>query len=127
MAEFKDGKLTSWSALAGNPQPAQATRADVWHADRQRCAACIIEGAGCYGRNGHEDAADDAALLAKAVGKPVRVQWPCEADEHGWDLDVGPPTLMDLRCAMDADGKVIAWESNSSCRSRRAGSFRYRW
>ena len=45
---------------------------------------CIyVEGSGCYGRNGHEDAAADAALLAKAVGRPVRVQW-SRADEHGW-------------------------------------------
>ena len=53
---------------------------------------CIyLEGSGCYGRNGHEDAAADAALLAKAVGRPVRVQW-SRADEHGWDPK-GPPTL----------------------------------
>jgi nicotinate dehydrogenase subunit B len=43
---------------------------------------CIyIEGSGCYGRNGHEDGAADAALLAKAVGRPVRVQW-SRADEQ---------------------------------------------
>ena len=43
-----------------------------------------VEGSGCYGRNGHEDAAGDAALLARAVGRPVRVQWMRE-DENGWD------------------------------------------
>ena len=67
-----------------------------------------LEGAGCYGRNGHEDAAADAALLAKAVGKPVRVQW-SRADEHGWDPK-GPPTLIDLRASMDDAGNVTAWE-----------------
>ena len=57
---------------------------------------CIyLEGSGCYGRNGHEDAAADAALLARAVGRPVRVQW-TRADEHGWDPK-GPPTLIDMR------------------------------
>ena len=62
---------------------------------------CVyLEGSGCYGRNGHEDAAADAALFAKAVGKPVRVQW-SRADEHGWDPK-GPPTLMDMRASMDA-------------------------
>lgn len=108
VAEFKDGKLTSWSA-------SQAT-----HALRGQLAQmlslpaadirCIyVEGAGCYGRNGHEDAAADAAILAKAVGKPVRVQW-SRADEHGWDPK-GPPTLIDVRAAMDAAGNVTAWES----------------
>ena len=71
---------------------------------------CIyVDGAGCYGRNGHEDAAADAALLAKAVDKPVRVQW-SRADEHGWDPK-GPPTLIDLRANIDASGNVTAWES----------------
>ncbi len=71
---------------------------------------CIyIEGSGCYGRNGHEDAAADAALLAKAMGKPVRVQW-SRADEHGWDPK-GPPTLIDLRAVIDDANKVTAWES----------------
>src|SRR5262249_58227537 len=71
---------------------------------------CIYgEGSGCYGRNGHEDAAADAALLAKAVGRPVRVQW-SRADEHGWDAK-GPPTLIDLRATLDAAGTVTAWDS----------------
>jgi CO/xanthine dehydrogenase Mo-binding subunit len=71
---------------------------------------CIyVEGSGCYGRNGHEDAAADAALLAKAIGKPVRVQW-SRADEHGWDPK-GPPTLIDLRAAIDGSKTVTAWES----------------
>jgi CO/xanthine dehydrogenase Mo-binding subunit len=89
IAEFKHGKLTSWTA-------SQAT-----HSLRKQLAKmfsmalgdvrCIyVDGAGCYGRNGHEDAAADAALLAKAVDKPVRVQW-SRADEHGWDPK-GPPT-----------------------------------
>jgi nicotinate dehydrogenase subunit B len=71
---------------------------------------CIyVEGSGCYGRNGHEDAAADAALLARAVDRPVRVQWSRE-DEHGWDPK-GPPTLIDLRAALDANGNVVAWGS----------------
>jgi nicotinate dehydrogenase subunit B len=50
----------------------------------------------------------DAALLARAVGKPVRVQW-MRADEHGWDPK-GPPTLADLRAGIDTAGRVVAWE-----------------
>jgi len=69
----------------------------------------MSSGSGCYGRNGHEDAAGDAALLARAVGRPVRVQW-MRADEHGWDPK-GPPTLIDLRAVLDGNGDVVAWES----------------
>ena len=47
---------------------------------------CIhMEGSGCYGHNGADDVAADAALLARALpGRPVRVQWMRE-DEHAWE------------------------------------------
>jgi CO/xanthine dehydrogenase Mo-binding subunit len=107
VAEYKDGKLTCWTA-------SQAT-----HALRKQLAQmlsmpeedvrCIyVEGSGCYGRNGHEDAASDAALMARAVGRPVRVQW-MRWDEHGWDPK-GPPTLVDLEAALDAGRNVVAWK-----------------
>jgi CO/xanthine dehydrogenase Mo-binding subunit len=108
VAEFKDGKLTSWSASqATHDLRKQLAQMLSLPLDNVRCI--YLDGAGCYGRNGHEDAAADAALLAKAVGKPVRVQW-SRADEHGWDPK-GPPTLIDLRAAIDAAGNVTAWES----------------
>ena len=105
VAEFKDGKLTSWSASQAthNLRKQLATMFGM-PVENVRCI--YIEGSGCYGRNGHEDAAADAALLAKAVGRPVRVQW-SRADEHGWDPK-GPPTLIDLRAAADGGGVVTA-------------------
>lgn len=69
------------------------------------------DGAGCYGTNGHDDAAADAALLSKAVGAPVRVQW-SRADETGWDPK-GPPQMLDFRAAIDAAGHVTAWETQA--------------
>jgi len=65
------------------------------------------EGAGCYGHNGADDAAADAAMLSKAVGKPVRVQW-SRQDEHGWE-PLGPAMAHDLRGGI-SDGNVVAWE-----------------
>jgi CO/xanthine dehydrogenase Mo-binding subunit len=108
IAEFKDGKLTSWSASqATHNLRKQLAKMMGLPLENVRCL--YIEGSGCYGRNGHEDAAADAALLAKATGQPVRVQW-SRADEHGWDPK-GPPTLVDLRAAIDASGTVTAWDS----------------
>ena len=108
VAEFKDGKLTSWSASqATHDLRKQLAQMFALQVENVRCI--YLEGAGCYGRNGHEDAAADAALLAKAVGRPVRVQW-SRADEHGWEPK-GPPTLADLRASIDAAGNVTAWES----------------
>jgi len=107
-AEFKDGKLTSWSASQATHN-LQKQLAKMFGLPNESVRCIYVEGAGCYGRNGHEDAAADAALLAKAVGRPVRVQW-MRADEHGWDPK-GPPTLIDLRAGMDGSGAVTAWES----------------
>jgi CO/xanthine dehydrogenase Mo-binding subunit len=108
VAEFREGKLTSWSASqATHNLRTQLAKMFTLPVEDVRCI--YIEGSGCYGRNGHEDAAADAALLARSVGKPVRVQW-SRADEHGWDPK-GPPTLIDLRAAMDGAGEITAWES----------------
>jgi len=108
IAEFKDGKLTVWSASqATHLLRKQIANMLALSPDDVRCI--YIEGSGCYGRNGHEDAAADAALLAKETGLPVRVQWMRE-DEHGWDPK-GPPTLYDYRAAIDDKGTIQAWES----------------
>jgi CO/xanthine dehydrogenase Mo-binding subunit len=68
-----------------------------------------LDGAGCYGMNGHEDAAADAAILSRAAGKPVRVQWMRE-DEHGWDPK-GPPQLLELSASLGDNGKIAAWSA----------------
>jgi CO/xanthine dehydrogenase Mo-binding subunit len=120
VAEFKNGKLTSWSASqATHDLRKQLAEMLGLSADDVHCL--YLEGSGCYGRNGHEDAAADAALLAKAVGRPVREQW-SRADEHGWDPK-GPPTLLDLRASMDESGNVTAWESEFFIPQQTAGSF----
>jgi CO/xanthine dehydrogenase Mo-binding subunit len=108
IADAGDGRLTVWTAS----QMTHVLRKQLVAMTglREEDVRCIyLEGSGCYGRNGHDDAAADAALLSKAVGKPVRVQW-MRADEHGWDPK-GPPTLIDLHAALDVDGNVLAWDS----------------
>ncbi|MGH7072438.1 MAG: molybdopterin cofactor-binding domain-containing protein, partial [Acetobacteraceae bacterium] len=108
VAEIAGGKLTCWTPSQDTHRlrPALAQMLSMPVAD----VRCIyVEGSGCYGRNGHEDATADAALMAHAVGRPVRVQW-MRADEHGWDPK-GPPTLIDLRAALDSSGNATAWQS----------------
>ncbi|SDJ53288.1 CO or xanthine dehydrogenase, Mo-binding subunit [Bradyrhizobium sp. Rc2d] len=109
VVEINDGKITCWSASqATHWLRNQLAAMMAVSLDDVRCL--YIEGSGCYGRNGHEDAAGDAALLSRAVGgRPVRVQW-MRADEHGWDPK-GPPMLIDMRAGIDDEGKTIAWES----------------
>lgn len=68
-----------------------------------------LDGAGCYGMNGHDDAAADAALISRAAGRPVRVQW-TRQDEHGWDPK-GPPQLLALTATLDDQGNIGAWKT----------------
>ena len=61
---------------------------------------CVhVEGSGCYGHNGADDAAADAALLARAVpGRPIRLQW-MRDDEFGWE-PYGPAMVMRAKAAL---------------------------
>ena len=108
VADVRDGAATVWSA-------SQAT-----HRLRRICARILalpedkvrviyLDGAGCYGMNGHDDAAADAALISKSIGRPVRVQWSRE-DEHGWDPK-GPPQMLALEGALGPDRRIAAWRT----------------
>jgi CO/xanthine dehydrogenase Mo-binding subunit len=66
------------------------------------------EGSGTFGHSCYEDAAQAAAIMSQAVGKPVRVQF-MRWDEHGWD-NFGPAHVAEVRAAVDASGKIVAYE-----------------
>jgi nicotinate dehydrogenase subunit B len=105
--------------------PGQATQLEVWsHTQgvfnlRADLAAMLslapeavrvrhADGAGCYGHNGADDVAGDAALLARAVpGRPVRLQWSRE-DELSC-APVGAAMVADLQADLDADGRIVHW------------------
>ena len=88
VADFKDGALTVWTPSQASflLRSQLATMLDL-PPERVRCI--YVEGAGCYGRNGSDDCSSEAALIAKQLGRPVRLQW-MRSDEHGWDPK-GPP------------------------------------
>jgi CO/xanthine dehydrogenase Mo-binding subunit len=67
------------------------------------------DGAGCYGHNGADDVAGDAALLARAVpGRPVRLQWSRE-DELSC-APVGAAMVADLQADLDDQGRISRWQ-----------------
>jgi nicotinate dehydrogenase subunit B len=108
VADYKDGGVTVWTAS----QATHWLRRDLsatFGIPVEKIRCIYADGAGCYGRNGHEDAAADAVLLSRELGRPVRVQW-MRHDEHGWDPK-GPPTLVELKGALDAAGSVVGWQS----------------
>ncbi|MDE2259813.1 MAG: xanthine dehydrogenase family protein molybdopterin-binding subunit [Betaproteobacteria bacterium] len=110
VAEWKDGMVTCWTA-SQQVHLLRKQMAQMMKVPESQVRCIYIAGSGCYGRNGHEDAAADAVLIAKVVNQPVRVQW-MRADEHGWDPK-GPPFLLDFRGALDDQGHIAAWESQA--------------
>lgn len=74
----------------------------------ERIVVAHVEGAGCYGHNGADDVALDAALLARAAGgRPVRLVW-TRADELAWS-PFGPAMAIEIEADLDAAGQVLAW------------------
>jgi len=68
-----------------------------------------VPGSGCYGHNGADDVAADAALLAIAYpGKHIRLQWSRE-DEHGWE-PYGSAMIMEVAANLDNAGKINDWK-----------------
>src|SRR5512145_1832349 len=108
VADVKSGKAEIWSPSQA-PHWLRKEVAYTLQMDAKDVHIQYLDGAGCYGRNGHEDATCDAALVSKLTGKPVRVQWSRE-DEHGWDPK-GPPTLVEISGGLDARGDIIAWDA----------------
>src|SRR5258706_15826278 len=84
---------------------------------------CIhAEGSGCYGHNGADDVAADAALIAVNLpGRAERVQWMRE-QEHAWE-PFGPAMVGKARASLDANGRVVDWnyEVCSNTHSTRPG------
>jgi CO/xanthine dehydrogenase Mo-binding subunit len=68
----------------------------------------MFPGSGTYGHSALDDVTHAAALMSQAVQKPVRVQF-MRWDEHGWD-QYGPATAMDVTAAVDAKGKIVAYD-----------------
>jgi nicotinate dehydrogenase subunit B len=102
-----DGTLTVWSHTQG-VYPLRAELARWFGLALADVRVEHVEGAGCYGHNAADDAAGDAALLARAVpGRPVQVLW-SRQDELGW-APFGPAMLTDVAVELGADGMIRHW------------------
>jgi len=107
VADVRPDGATVWSGTQG-PYPLRTSLASLLAMPAEQVRVIFVEASGCYGHNGADDAAADAALLSQAVGKPVRVQW-MRYDEHGWEPK-GPAMVMEVRAGLDGGGNVVAWD-----------------
>jgi CO/xanthine dehydrogenase Mo-binding subunit len=107
IADVRADKVTIWAPSQGIFDTRKRV-SDLLGLPESKVQVLYREASGCYGRLGTDDAAEDAVVMSRAVGKPVRVQWMRE-DEHGWEPK-GPSQLLTVRAAMDSSGKVIAWD-----------------
>ncbi|HTE75789.1 MAG TPA: molybdopterin cofactor-binding domain-containing protein [Xanthobacteraceae bacterium] len=108
VANVRSDAATVWTASQGT-HGNRKTFARFLGLPEEKVRLIYLDGAGCYGMNGHEDAAADAAIVSRAVGRPVRVQW-SRQDEHGWDPK-GPPQLLDISGAVDPAGRILTWRT----------------
>lgn len=107
VALFRDGRLTVWTHSQG-VSPLRDAIAELLGMPPDRVRCIHAEGAGCYGHNGADDAAADAALAAMGVpGRPVKLQWTRE-QEHGWE-PLGPAQLVEMTGAVDRAGRIARW------------------
>jgi CO/xanthine dehydrogenase Mo-binding subunit len=121
LAQWADAGLTVWSSTQGvfNLKSAIAEALDL---PTEAVSVIHSHGAGCYGHNGAEDAAMDAAVLARAFAPhPVRVQWTRE-DELGW-APFGSPMAVRLSAGLTEEGRIANWSAElwSGAHVRRPG------
>jgi CO/xanthine dehydrogenase Mo-binding subunit len=113
--------MTVWTHTQG-VYPDRAGIAEMLRVPPAKVRCIHVEGSGCYGHNGADDAAADAALIARAMpGVPVRLQWMRE-QEHGWE-PFGPAMVTKLKASLDGNGAISDWnfEVWSNTHSMRPG------
>jgi CO/xanthine dehydrogenase Mo-binding subunit len=102
------GIATIWSATQG-VYPLRDSVAQVIGIPAVNIRVLQVEGSGCYGLNGADSAAFDAAILSQSVGKPVRLQY-TRKDEHTGADHFGPAYIINLKAGVDDKGQIAAWD-----------------
>jgi nicotinate dehydrogenase subunit B len=115
LVEIKDGHVTCWSGTQKS-HFVRAGVAAILQVPEDTVRTIWTSGPGSYGRNDADDCAMDAAVLAKAVGKPVRLQY-MRDQGTGWDPKA-PASIHHARAAIDATGNVVAYDYLSKGFSR---------
>jgi nicotinate dehydrogenase subunit B len=122
VAVYRDGRLSVWTHSQG-VYPLRAALARTLNLDPTAISVKHVQGPGCYGHNGADDAAADAAAIAfRRPGEPIRVRWRRE-EEFGFE-PVSPAMVVTVRAALDSAQRPADWTTEiwSGRHSSRPGS-----
>lgn len=122
LAEFRDGHLTVWTHAQG-VFPLRASLAQSLGLQPSQITVRHVQGPGCYGHNGADDVAADAAIIAiRMPGKSIRVRWRRE-EEFAFE-PFAPAQMVKVRAVVDSAGKPVDWTAEiwSGTHSARPGS-----
>ena len=117
VADWRPEGLIVWSGTQ-NPHALRDDLALLMGMGAAQVTVHRMETAGCYGRNCADDVGADAALLSRAVGRPVRVQL-TRSQEHAWEPK-GAAQLMDVGGGLDAEGRPVGYDFSTYYPSNRA-------
>ena len=107
VAEWKDGKLTVWTGTQ-RPFATRDDLAEAFHLGKENVRVIVPDTGSAYGGKHTPDAALEAARLARAAGKPVKVVWTRE-EEFTWAY-FRPAGVIEIKSGVAADGTLTAWE-----------------
>ena len=108
IALYQDNKLHIWTHSQG-VFPFREALSKMINIPAESIRVTGVPGSGCYGHNGADDVAADAALLALDYpGKHVRLQWMRE-DEHNWE-PYGSAMIMEVAANLDNNGRISNWK-----------------
>lgn len=107
LAEWADGKLTVWTG-SQRPFAIRDELASVFHLSEKDVRVIVPDTGAAYGGKHSGDAALEAARLARAAGKPVKLVWTRE-EEFTWAY-FRPAGVIEVKSSISADGTLTAWE-----------------
>jgi CO/xanthine dehydrogenase Mo-binding subunit len=107
VAQWADGKLTVWTGTQ-RPFAVRDELASVFHVPESNVRVIVPDTGSAYGGKHTSDAALEAARLARAAGRPVRVFWTRE-EEFSWAY-FRPAGVIEIKSGIASDGKLTAWE-----------------
>ena len=107
VAQWAEGKLTVWTGTQ-RPFAVRDELAAVFHLPQNNVRVIVPDMGSAYGGKHTSDAALEATRLARAAGRPVKIVWTRE-EEFTWAY-FRPAGLIEVKSAIDADGKLTAWE-----------------